>query len=115
MIIITGMIYKKELKSITKNIYNKWNSLIFLKKNKDEQKIHSKILSEYCIGMITAYTRKEASEILWIKTQSISKSDKVIKVMVWSVWSKKYVSRYLLTNEVINERPIKERLKEKVR
>ena len=105
------MINKKELKSITKNIYNKWNSLIFADKNETKQKNYIRFLSEYCIEMVTVYTRKEASEMLWISEQAIPKSNKVIQVECYSQRSKKMVKRYLLLRELKDVWLIKERVK----
>lgn len=65
--------------------------------------------------MVIAYKRREVANILWISERGVDKTSKVIKVEVWSSRSKKFVNRYLLTKEVINERPIKKGLKEKVR
>jgi len=65
--------------------------------------------------MVIAYKRREVANILWITERGVDKTSKVIKVEVWSSRSKKFVNRYLLTKEVINENPIKKRLKEKVR
>lgn len=62
-----------------------------------------------------AYKRREVANILWISERGVDKTSKVIKVEVWSSRSKKFVNRYLLTKEVINEKPIKKGLKEKVR
>lgn len=81
----------------------------------NKEKIDSKISSEYCIGMIVVYNRRDIANILWLKEGSINKSDKVIQVEVWSSRSQKYVKRYLLVNEILNERPIKKRLEKKVR
>ena len=65
--------------------------------------------------MVIAYKRREVANILWISERGVDKTSKVIKVEVWSSRSKKFVNRYLLTNEVINERPIKKGLEKKVR
>lgn len=65
--------------------------------------------------MVIAYKRREVANILWISERGVDKTSKVIKVEVWSSRSKKFVNRYLLTNEVINVKPIKKGLKEKVR
>ncbi len=62
--------------------------------------------------MITAYKRSEVSKILGMSEKWITRTDKVIPVMVWSNRSKKYVKRYLLVNELLNERPIKKRIKD---
>lgn len=65
--------------------------------------------------MVIAYKRREVANILWISERGVDKTSKVIKVEVWSSRSKKFVNRYLLTNEVINVKPIKKGLEKKVR
>jgi len=58
------------------------------------------------------YRRNEIANILNIKPQNVPKSWKVIECLEWSARSKKYVKRYLLINEIINEKLIKKRFKE---
>ena len=65
--------------------------------------------------MVIAYKRREVANILWISERGVDKTSKVIKVEVWSSRSKKFVNRYLLTNEVINVKPIKKGFEKKVR
>ena len=65
--------------------------------------------------MVIAYKRREVANILWISERGVDKTSKVIKVEIWSSRSKKFVNRYLLTNEVINVKPIKKGLEKKVR
>ena len=62
--------------------------------------------------MITIYTRKEIAELLGISEQWVVKSKKVIKVNYYSQRSKKYVIRYLLIKEILNEELIKKAIKE---
>jgi len=62
--------------------------------------------------MITIYTRKEVAELLGISEQWVVKSKKVIKVNYYSQRSKKYVIRYLLVKEILNEELIKKAIKE---
>ena len=62
--------------------------------------------------MITIYTRKEVAELLGISEQWVVKSKKVIKVNYYSQRSKKYVIRYLLVKEILNEELIKKTIKE---
>lgn len=62
--------------------------------------------------MITIYTRKEIAELLGISEQWVAKSKKVIRVNYYSQRSKKYVIRYLLIKEILNEELIKKTIKE---
>ena len=62
--------------------------------------------------MITIYTRKEVAELLGITEQWVVKSKNVIKVNYYSQRSKKYVIRYLLVKEILNEELIKKTIKE---
>ena len=62
--------------------------------------------------MITIYTRKEVAELLGISEQGVVKSKKVIRVNYYSQRSKKYVIRYLLVKEILNEELIKKAIKE---
>lgn len=55
------------------------------------------------------YRRSEIAKLLNIKPQNVPKSWKVIECLEWSGRSKKYVKRYLLINEITNERLIKKR------